>query len=159
MEPSISFPTEALKNMAGITTAWCLMKKIARQLKQIRKICLWITLLDAVVVMWLTASMISRLVFHISSLKDRMQQFAVDNTRVPKSSCDYTERKDELGALNRQFDEMSRKIISLIQENYVNELLKKEAQIKALENQINPISFTIPWIPYAAWPSYGIRRT
>lgn len=119
---------------------YCLVsyEKIARQLKQIRKICLWITLLDAVVIMWLTASMISRLVFHISSLKDRMQQFAADNTRVPKSSCDYTERKDELGALNRQFDEMSRKIIELIQENYVNELLKKEAQIKALENQINP---------------------
>ena len=51
---------------------------------------------------------------------------------------EFSTRGDELGTLNHQFDEMSETIIRLIQENYINEILKKEAQLKALENQINP---------------------
>lgn len=45
---------------------------------------------------------------------------------------------DDIAMLNESFDAMTQKIDTLIQENYVNELLKKEAQIKALENQMNP---------------------
>ncbi len=119
---------------------YCLVsyEQIAGQIERIEKGCFWIILLDMLVVIYLTVVFVGKIVVHISILKDRMQQFALDNTRVPETICDYSERKDEMGALNRQFDEMSRTIIHLIQENYVNELLKKEAQIKALENQINP---------------------
>lgn len=113
-------------------------EQIAGQIRRIQNICLWIILLDVLGISWLTTTLIKRLVVHISSLKDRMQRFALDNTRVPESDCDYSAWKEEIGTLNRQFDEMSRTIIDLIQENYVNELLKKEAQLKALENQINP---------------------
>ncbi|MDY3918461.1 MAG: histidine kinase [Candidatus Limivivens sp.] len=119
---------------------YCLVsyEKIDQKLTNIRSVCLWITVLDFLVVICITVRLVGRLMLHISSLKDRMQQFALDNTRVPETKYDYSGRRDELGMLNQQFNEMSRKIIDLIQENYVNELLKKEAQLRALENQINP---------------------
>lgn len=119
---------------------YCLVSydKIDGQLKDIQKVSLWITILDFLVILYMTRELIGKLVVHISRLRDRMQQFALDNTQVPETLYDYSNRKDELGVLNQQFNEMSNTIIQLIQDNYVNELLKKEAQLKALENQINP---------------------
>lgn len=119
---------------------YCLVsyEQIAGQISRIQHICLWIILLDVLAISWLTITIIGKIVVHISSLKNRMQRFALDNTKVPEAGYDYSTRRDELGTLNRQFDEMSMTIIDLIQENYVNELLKKDAQLKALENQINP---------------------
>lgn len=113
-------------------------EEVAERIQGIRSTCLTIILFDLALVICLTIPLIKRLIVHITGLKERMQQFAADNTKVPETEYDYTDREDEIGTLNRQFDEMSEKIIELIQKNYVNELLKKEAQIKALENQINP---------------------
>lgn len=119
---------------------YCLVsyEKIERQIIGIRNFCLWITALDVLAVIIMAARMTGHLTAHIGNLRDRMQRFGQDNTRVPETEYDYSMRGDEIGALNRQFDEMSETIIRLIQENYVNELLKKEAQLRALENQINP---------------------
>lgn len=119
---------------------YCLVsyEEISQKIEGIRKVCLWIIMLDFLLAICLTIRLIRRIIVHISILKDRMQAFAQDNTKVPGAEYDYSDRGDELGTLNRQFEEMSGTIISLIQENYINELLKKEAQIKALENQINP---------------------
>ena len=111
---------------------------VAKRIEGVRSTCLAIILFDLALVLCLTIPLIKRLMVHITGLKERMQQFAADNTKVPETEYDYTDREDEIGTLNRQFDEMSETIIELIQKNYVNELLKKEAQIKALENQINP---------------------
>lgn len=111
---------------------------VAKRIEGVRSTCLAIILFDLALVLCLTIPLIKRLIVHITGLKERMQQFAADNTKVPETEYDYTDREDEIGTLNRQFDEMSETIIELIQKNYVNELLKKEAQIKALENQINP---------------------
>lgn len=111
---------------------------ISSQLAGIKWFCLIIIILDFLVVTFLSVRLVGRLMVHVSRLTHKMQLFAKDNTKVPQVGYDYSERGDELGTLNRQFDEMSETIIRLIQENYINEILKKEAQIKALENQINP---------------------
>ena len=50
----------------------------------------------------------------------------------------YQYRTDEMGELHRQFDSMAKQIQNLITINYKNEILRKNAQIKALEMQINP---------------------
>lgn len=119
---------------------YCLVsyEEISREILRIQSICLWIIIFDFAFAICFTIGLIRTLMVHISDLKDRMQIFAEDNTKVPSARYDYSDRKDELGTLNRQFDEMSQTIINLIQENYVSEILKKEAQLKALENQINP---------------------
>ena len=119
---------------------YCLVSydKIAASLFAARITCAAIILADMFAVIAISGKLIERMMWHVSRLKDRMQQFAADNTKVPQVEYDYSDRNDEAGVLHRQFDVMSRTIIDLIQENYVNELLKKEAQLKALENQINP---------------------
>lgn len=83
---------------------------------------------------------IRNITIHFQKLICKMQTFrgydyAIDATN---SSYSYAERTDEIGILHRQFDSMATEIKELIQVNYVKELLMKDAQIKALETQINP---------------------
>lgn len=119
---------------------YCLVsyEEVSDKIMNVQWACIGLTIFVFAAIVGLTTNLTGKLLIHISSLKERMKRFAEDNMSVPAPLYDYTDRQDELGILNRQFDEMSRTIISLIRENYVNELLKKEAQVKALENQINP---------------------
>ncbi len=48
------------------------------------------------------------------------------------------ERKDEFGIVYRSYNRMVLKIRSLINDVYIEKLLKKEAEMKMLQNQINP---------------------
>ncbi|MCI8373955.1 MAG: sensor histidine kinase [Lachnospiraceae bacterium] len=68
----------------------------------------------------------------------KMKAFGKDESRLPDIGYDYSVRTDEIGILHNQFDQMAGKLQQLIQENYVNEILTKDAKLKALENQINP---------------------
>ena len=65
-----------------------------------------------------------------------MKSFGEGNYQVPEAPRKYQE--DEIGLLYKNFDSMVEKIQTLIQENYVNEILKKEAQLKAMESQMDP---------------------
>lgn len=71
-------------------------------------------------------------------LVEKMKAFAKDNLAVPEKKYNYQGRTDEIGLLHNQFDQMTVKIQDLIQKNYVNEILTKDARLKELENQINP---------------------
>lgn len=82
--------------------------------------------------------LVKRLTVHISTLIDKMQAFSQNNEKVPSAAYDYSRRKDELGMLHRKFDEMAEEIIFLIQNDYTNQLIMKDAQLKALEAQIDP---------------------
>lgn len=64
------------------------------------------------------------------------QAFAKDLSNPPPGQS--PERKDEIGTLYRQFDQMQEKVVELIRENYVIELERKRAQVEMLETQINP---------------------
>lgn len=75
---------------------------------------------------------------HFQTLIWKMKEFGQNETVIPENGYDYDNRKDEIGELHLQFDHMANEIQRLIQENYVQELLAKEAKIKALEYQINP---------------------
>lgn len=48
------------------------------------------------------------------------------------------ERKDEIGKLQKQFNDMSKQISVLIEQNYNTQILLKESEFKALQAQINP---------------------
>ncbi len=70
---------------------------------------------------------------------------------------DFTEEDtvypgDEIGALNQEFDEMSRRLKRLIEEVYTTKIKEQEAELNALIAQINPIFFTIRWIRFTGWP-------
>lgn len=51
---------------------------------------------------------------------------------------DYEERTDEIGVLSRELNQMAEKITSLVREKYYNEIKLKEAELQALQAQINP---------------------
>jgi Predicted signal transduction protein with a C-terminal ATPase domain len=85
-----------------------------------------------------SSSLITKLLNHLELLTQKMQQFG-NNTYTPKNSpIDYSLREDEVGLLHTTFDNMVIQLNHLITENYTNELLKKEAQIKAMESQMEP---------------------
>ena len=79
-----------------------------------------------------------RLTRHIDNLILKMQTFGQNNAQRVDVHWDYTQRNDELGVLHRRFDRMADQIEQLIQTDYTNKLLMKDAQIKMLETQIDP---------------------
>lgn len=96
-------------------------------------------ILCTVAVVLLAHWLITSLGRHFQILIQKMQAVGEDASCDPKlTDYDYHDRTDEIGVLHQQFDRMAARIRHLIQINYVTELLKKEAQLKALENQINP---------------------
>lgn len=86
--------------------------------------------------------MIRSFTCHFAVLIQKMQRFASSRDSLtnfePDTRYDYRERRDEIGMLHRQFDRMAGQISELVESNYTKELLVKEAQLKALEMQINP---------------------
>ena len=72
------------------------------------------------------------------SLIDQMKAFGSGSYTPPEDSS-YSQYGDaEIGQLYREFDSMEQHVERLIQQNYVNEMLKSEAQLKALESQMDP---------------------
>lgn len=67
-----------------------------------------------------------------------MKYFGENNTQLVSVDYNYENRKDEIGELHQRFDQMANQVRELIQKNYVSEILNKEAELKSLENQINP---------------------
>ncbi|MGI5900429.1 MAG: sensor histidine kinase [Christensenellales bacterium] len=75
---------------------------------------------------------------HFGTLNHKMQVYSSGRLEPIDVGYDYTRRNDELGAAHVQLDSMAEQIRNLINDNYVKQLLIKEAQFKQLENQINP---------------------
>ncbi len=90
-----------------------------------------------VVIMCLFAGrLFTPIVWHLRHLIDRMRDFDGSKGLIPEP--DYQKRHDEIGQLHGQFENMGVKIRNLIEENYEKELAAKQAQLKALEMQVNP---------------------
>ena len=90
-----------------------------------------------VIIMCLFAGrLFTPIVWHLRHLIDRMRDFDGSKGLVPEP--DYQKRHDEIGQLRGQFENMGVKIRNLIEENYEKELAAKQAQLKALEMQVNP---------------------
>lgn len=97
-----------------------------------------IILMISLIAVVFSQSMIAFINRHTQLLVRKMQAYSAQESAVTESGYDYSNRRDEFGLLNRQFDHMADRIQNLIQVNYINELWKKDAQLKALEKQIQP---------------------
>ena len=76
---------------------------------------------------------------HFNYLIEKIQCFG--NGRQPPDDIrnhQYESRQDEIGQLHRSFDEMTKNVRSLQNQNYEKQLLLKDATIKMLQQQINP---------------------
>ncbi len=101
-------------------------------------LCLFITFAAVLASIALSSTLIDSITRHFDNLLLKMQNFADGQKEELSVNYDYRKRTDELGILHTRFDQMVEEVNQLIRSNYLNEIKKKEAQLKALENQINP---------------------
>lgn len=111
---------------------------IADSLRTSLKICLTIITVSIGLAILLSSALIDSITRHFDNLLLKMERFAAGQNETPQISYDYSKRTDELGILHSCFDQMVDKVNQLIRTNYLNEILIKEAQLKALETQMNP---------------------
>lgn len=95
--------------------------------------------LIAIILIFLMAKfMINSITVHFSKLASKMNSFGENKTFIKDTSYDYSNRKDEIGQLHRNFDLMAIQHQELVEKFFLQEILYRDAKIKALENQINP---------------------
>ena len=111
---------------------------IAYTLNVSRILSLLVVLAIVIISLIFSNLIINSITMHFHGLLSKMDKFGKNENLVPTNNHIYDNRKDEIGILHNQFDKMVLKIQQLIEENYVNEILAKDAQIKSLENKINP---------------------
>lgn len=111
---------------------------IAAALVISRNLCLLIIAAAVILSLVLSSQLIHSLTRHFDRLVLKMQNFGEGKPSPPVTGFDYAGRKDELGILHTRFDLMVEQVNELIRSNYIKEILRKEAQLKALETQINP---------------------
>lgn len=118
----------------------CLVEydSILSSLSTTKILCIIMILCSALVIFALARRTVRSLTRHLDLLTDKMIAFGKDDSVLPRNTYDYTSRKDEIGTLHNQFDIMAKKIQTLINENYKNELLRKDMMLKNLQSQINP---------------------
>jgi len=102
------------------------------------RISFFITVIAVVISSILSSALIDSIIRHFNNLLLKMNNFADGQKESLNITYDYAGRTDELGILHTRFDQMVNEVNELIQNGYLNEILRKEAQLKALETQMNP---------------------
>lgn len=103
-----------------------------------RNIFIGILVFSSTLAVFLSFRFITSLTRHLDNLMIKIKKFGEVQEPVNVIEYDYSQRQDEFGAVHQHFDDMVHQISTLINVNYRNELLKKEAELKTLEMQINP---------------------
>lgn len=96
------------------------------------------TFLCMIIAVYLTSIVIKNILKHIDYLMEKIKLFGQGVTVLPENEYDYYNRSDEIGRLHRSFDDMTRSVKILRDENYDKQLLLKDTTIKMLEQQIDP---------------------
>ena len=81
--------------------------------------------------------MVKHIIRHFVVLKNKMMAFSsgdMDMAVFPS----YENRKDEIGVLHQEFDDMVIRFNRLIKDNYIKEIMLKDNKIRMLNQQINP---------------------
>ncbi len=101
-------------------------------------LCITIFVFCAVAVTCICSYLIVQLTRHFRILEKKMQRFGSGDLTPMPNTYDYSSRQDEIGHLHVQFDQMAQHITSLVNENYVKQMLLQETQIQTLQQQMNP---------------------
>ncbi len=95
-------------------------------------------LLTTLIVVAAEYAIIGRITSHFRNLEIKMNHFESGSMELIHVPYNYSERKDEIGELHRRFDQMVLNNKKLVHDNYLQQILLKDATIKNLEQQINP---------------------
>lgn len=84
-----------------------------------------------------TASAISKPIIYLSEIMDSFH--GKEKNKIPEMPADmYNSRQDEIGQIYRSYQQMVKRMDTLIQEIYIKNLEKKDAELALLQSQINP---------------------
>lgn len=110
------------------------LKKLNQDLEGFKYILVLVTILTLLIMSVFTILMAVDILDPINRLAQSMKQMREKNSyeEVP------VDRNDELGYLSQSFNSMSHEIHVLLNEVYRENLTRKEAELKALQAQINP---------------------
>ncbi len=87
----------------------------------------------------LAGHMIKNISYQFNKLVGKMDRIKLEGIIEPQTSPITTgNSQDEMTVLNAAFDQMIVELKKLIEESYVKELLITQAQLKSLEQQVNP---------------------
>ncbi len=100
----------------------------------LRRNILFLCVVTAILLSMLNLGIAMSFVKPINRLVKGMKMVQEDNQAVQIDD----DRQDELGFLNKTFNEMSREINHLVTWVYREQITRKDAQLKALQSQINP---------------------
>ena len=108
--------------------------EIIRTLRTSAAFFLVILLIGVSVIIVVSYHLIRSILKHFNILIQKMERFSQDEAALlsTKYDSDYAYRKDEIGRLHQGFERMTKRIQNLVNTNYVNELLTREAQIKEI---------------------------
>lgn len=112
--------------------------RIFRTMLQANAVFLAAVILVSIITICISNLLVGNLVRHFDALVMKLQRYKGLSSENMPPAYDYSGRHDEIGVLHNEFDNMAQRINELIEDNYVKQLLVKDAQIKALEQQINP---------------------
>ncbi len=115
---------------AAVTPVNSLLNNVSKI--QILTIFVWILLFAFA--MFLSNIFSRRITRPVNQLVEAMRQFGKGDFSIRLS----VQGKDEIQYLTEKYNEMGEKIQNLIEQNYKSELRKKEAEIMALNLQLNP---------------------
>lgn len=113
-----------------------------------RNLTLLLTLMAILISLLFFYILSTRISNPISTLTGFMKQVENGDFNVTVDS----EREDEIGQLSRSFNQMVNRIKELIEEVYLTKIKKKEAELDALQSQINP-HFLYNTLDIAYWSS------
>lgn len=113
-----------------------------------RNLTLFLTLIAILISLLFFYILSTRISTPISTLTGFMKQVENGDFNVTVDS----EREDEIGQLSRSFNQMVNRIKELIEEVYLTKIKKKEAELDALQSQINP-HFLYNTLDIAYWSS------
>jgi two-component system sensor histidine kinase YesM len=123
-----------LKNTGWKVVAYVTLNELYKDADTLRRNIIMLCVIVILVLTVLTVSIAFDIVTPINRLVKGMKKLQAGEGNVQIKN----DRGDELGFLNKAFNEMSSEINHLVNWVYREQLTRKEAELKALQSQINP---------------------
>lgn len=150
MEGRDYFVSYATHSAFGLSyTMYLPFDSVARSLRLLNVLTFAVAVLAILVNTLFCSRFVSQIIQQFNVLVTKMHLFQAGRyEELDRYRSDN--RKDEVGYLDRSFDQMVGEVKRLVKENYLTKIAKQEAQLKSLQNQIDPhflfnILQTINW--------------